>query len=87
MQKTFICKNCEKEKPVNIMLTVPQQYCGEAPCQRARKAEWQRQKKATDANYRARQQQCVRQWQQNIPLHRYMEPVSPGSPRLRCPKP
>ena len=72
MQKTFICKNCEKEKPVNIMLTVPQQYCGEAPCQRARKAEWQRQKKATDAKYRARQQQCVKNWQQNRPLHRYM---------------
>jgi hypothetical protein len=72
MSKTFICKNCDKEKPVNIRLIVPQQYCGDAPCQRARKAEWQRQKKATDAKYRARQQQCVKQWQQNKPLHRYL---------------
>lgn len=72
MKKTFICKNCNKRKPVNIRLTVPQQYCGDAPCQRARKAEWQRQKKATDANYLARQQQCVRQWQHNKPFHRYM---------------
>ena len=72
MQETFICKNCDKEKPVNIRLTVPQQYCGDALCQRARKAEWQWQKKAIDADYRARQQQCVKQWQQNKPLHRYM---------------
>ncbi len=72
MQKTFICKNCDKEKPVNIRLTVLQQYCGAASCQRARKAEWQRHKKAEDAKYRARQQQCVRHWQQHKPLHRYM---------------
>jgi leucyl aminopeptidase len=72
MQKTFICKNCDKEKPVNIRLIVPQQYCGDAPCQRARKTEWQRQKKATDAKYCVRQQQCVKQWQQNKPFHRYM---------------
>jgi hypothetical protein len=72
MSKTFICKNCNKEKPVNIRLIVPQQYCGDAPCQRARKAEWQRQKKATDAKYRARQQQCVKRWQNNNLLHRYM---------------
>jgi len=72
MPKTFICKNCDKEKPVNIRLTVPQQYCGDAPCQRARKAEWHRQKKASDADYRARQQQGVKHWQQHKPLHRYM---------------
>jgi hypothetical protein len=72
MSKTFICKNCKKEKPVNIRLIVPQQYCGDARCQRARKAEWQRHKKATDADYRARQQQCVRHWQQHKPLHQYM---------------
>jgi hypothetical protein len=46
MKKTFICKNCNKQNPVNIRLTVPQQYCGDAPCQR--------QKKTTDAKYRAR---------------------------------
>jgi hypothetical protein len=72
MSKTFICKNCNKKKSVNIRLIVPQQYCGDAACQRARKAEWQRHKKATDADYRARQQQCVRQWQQHKPLHQYM---------------
>ena len=72
MKKTFICKSCHKQKPVNIRLIVPQQYCGDAPCQRARKADWQRQKKATDADYRAQQQQDVRHWQQHKPLHRYM---------------
>lgn len=72
MPKTFICNNCNKEKPINIRLTLPQQYCGDARCQRARKAEWQRQQKATNAAYRARQQQCVKRWQQNQPLHRYM---------------
>lgn len=72
MTKTFICNNCHKEKPVNIRLIVPQHYCGDAPCQRARKAEWQGHKKASDADYRARQQQCVKRWQQHQPLHRYM---------------
>ena len=72
MKKTFICNNCKKQKPVNIRLIVPQHYCGDAPCQRARKAEWQRHKKASDADYRARQKQGVKHWQQQKPLHRYM---------------
>lgn len=72
MKKTFICKNCHKEKPINIRLIVPQQYCGDAPCQRACKTEWQRQRKASNAAYRARQQQCVKRWQKNKPLHKYM---------------
>jgi len=72
MLKTFICKNCDKEKPINIRLLVPQHYCGDTPCQLARKAEWQRHQKVSDADYRARQQQGVRHWQQNTPLHRYM---------------
>jgi len=80
MKKTFICKNCHKEKPINIRLIVPQQYCGDAPCQRARKAEWQRQKKANDANYRARQQQSVKRWQNNNLFHRYMSQYRQGHP-------
>lgn len=80
MKKTFICKNCHKEKPINIRLIVPQQYCGDAPCQRARKAEWQRQKKANDANYRARQQQSVTRWQNNNLFHRYMSQYRQGHP-------
>lgn len=72
MKITLSCKNCHKEKPINIRLQGKQQYCGDPECQRARKAAWQRHKKARDANYRARQQHCVTRWQQEHPMHRYM---------------
>ena len=71
MPKTIICKNCGKEKPANIRLKGTQEYCGEPDCQRARKAEWQREKLTKDADYSARQKQCVEKWRKNKPAHKY----------------
>ncbi len=71
MPKTIICKNCGKEKPANIHLKSNQEYCGDADCQRARKAAWQRAKMAHDADYRARQKQCVTNWQISTPANKY----------------
>lgn len=72
MKKTIICKNCGQQKLANIRLKGKQQYCGDSDCQRARKAAWQRENMEKDADYRNRQQQSVKRWQQQYPWHRYM---------------
>ena len=73
MPKTIICKNCGKQVPANIRLKGTQEYCGEPDCQRARKAAWQRAKKANDADYRARQKHCAENWKENKPAHKYQD--------------
>ena len=62
MQNTFVCKNCNQEKPANPRLKGTQKYCNAPACQRARKAEWQRQKLAAKPKYRRTQSECDRQW-------------------------
>lgn len=44
-----------------------QRFCGQKPCQRARKTIWQRQKMATDPDYKANQQNCQKEWQKRHP--------------------
>jgi hypothetical protein len=44
-----------------------QRYCSNPTCQRARKAQWQRDKLATDPDYRANQKDCQRNWQHQNP--------------------
>ena len=39
-----------------------QNYCPEQPCQRARKAAWQRYKMKTDADYRTQQRLSRQKW-------------------------
>jgi len=73
MTKTIICKNCGKKVPANVRLKGFQQYCGDPACQRARKATWQRTKKANDADYCARQKQCAENWKENKPAHKYQD--------------
>ena len=73
MSKTIICKNCDKEVPANIRLKGNQEYSGEPDCQRARKAAWQREKKAKDADYCARQKQRAKNWRENKPAHKYQD--------------
>jgi hypothetical protein len=41
-----------------------QRYCGKQECQRARKRMWQKNKMATDPDYRANQQDCNKAWQE-----------------------
>jgi hypothetical protein len=71
MQKTFICKNCEEEKPANPRLKGKQTYCGDPECQRARKAAWQREKMAKDADYPANKKESNKKWRQDRPAHQY----------------
>lgn len=44
-----------------------QRYCGNEACQRARKSLWQRRKMASDADYRANQRDCQKQWHKKHP--------------------
>lgn len=71
MQKTFICKNCKKEKPTNFRLKGNHKYCSDIECQRARKAAWQREKMAKDAEYRADKKESNEKWRKNRPAHQY----------------
>ena len=69
MQNTFICKGCNTKKPINPKLKGNQEYCGERKCQRKRKAAWQKNKMATDANYKQSQQKLVQNWRDKKPAH------------------
>jgi hypothetical protein len=44
-----------------------QRYCSEKECQRARKRLWQKQKLATDPDYKANQRDCQKTWRDNNP--------------------
>ena len=44
-------------------------YCDDKPCQRARKNSWQKQKVASDPDYRANQRECDRQWRIRNPAY------------------
>lgn len=44
-----------------------QRFCSNKACQRARKAQWQRDKLATDPDYRANQRDCPQSWQHQHP--------------------
>lgn len=44
-----------------------QRFCSNKACQRARKAQWQRDKLATDPDYRANQRDCQQSWQHQHP--------------------
>lgn len=44
-----------------------QNYCPEEPCQRARKAAWQRYKMKTDADYRTQQKLSHQKWVKKAP--------------------
>jgi len=73
MASTFVCKNCHQEKTGNIRLKIGQEYCSAIACQRARKKAWQQQKMARDDLYRQQQQDCLRQWRKQKPLHGYQK--------------
>jgi len=44
-----------------------QRFCNRKVCQRARKNLWQRQKMATDPDYRTNQKNCQKKWNQQHP--------------------
>lgn len=71
MSATFICKNCEQQRELNLRLKSTQQYCSDSTCQRARKRAWQKEKMATDAQYREKHRAAQRRWCKQKPLDRY----------------
>ncbi len=71
MQRSFVCKACNQEKSGNPKLKGNQHYCGAVVCQRARKAAWQKEKMASDAQYRADQITCLARWRRKRPLDQY----------------
>ena len=44
-----------------------QRYCSRAPCQRTRRRLWQKEKLATDEDYRLNQADAQRRWRQSHP--------------------
>lgn len=71
MPSKFVCQHCKRLIAANPRLKGQQRYCGDKRCQRARKRIWQRNKIASDGQYRLRQKQCQRRWCQSRPLHQY----------------
>jgi hypothetical protein len=61
MSRLIKCAHCRR-----LFSTSPrvknQRYCGRKECQRARKSKWQREKMATDPDYRANQRESQRNW-------------------------
>jgi hypothetical protein len=60
------CVHCGK---LFIPRNRKQNYCPEAPCQRARKAAWQRYKMKTDADYRTQQKLSNEKWIKENPSY------------------
>lgn len=64
--ETSICVHCLKGFKPNPRLK-RQRYCQSKPCQRARRALWQRQKIAGDPDYRDNKIRCQKQWHADHP--------------------
>lgn len=62
----YICVHCGKSFIPNPRVK-NQRYCSQRNCQKARRASWQRQKMATDPDYRENKERCQRQWHKSRP--------------------
>jgi len=66
MNHTHRCVHCRCHfRPDPRVKT--QRFCSNKTCQRARKAQWQRDKLASDPDYQANQKDCQRHWQSQHP--------------------
>ncbi|MDD2469086.1 MAG: hypothetical protein PHI97_34395 [Desulfobulbus sp.] len=78
--KPFCCNACHRIQPVNPR-NPKQEYCNRADCQRARKREWQRKKRAADPDYRQNQIDCQKRWREQHPHYwREYRKKKKGSP-------
>jgi hypothetical protein len=68
MNRTMRCAHCRCLFVPNPRATT-QRFCANKACQRARKAQWQRAKMATDPDDRANQQDCQHRWQHEHPQY------------------
>ena len=63
MQKRKRCRNEDCRELFTPCPQVPnQEYCSKKECQRARKREWNRNKLATDKNYRENRKDAQKRW-------------------------
>jgi len=60
------CKHCHRILDRNPRIK-KQDYCGRAPCQRARKRHWQTQKVQNDPDYRKNQKAAQDKWSEANP--------------------
>jgi len=63
MKRKIRCAHCRRSFDQNPRAK-NQRYCGRGPCQRARKALWQREKMARDPDYRDNQRDAWMAWQE-----------------------
>ena len=66
MSRTCRCTHCRRHFLPDPRVKT-QRFCSNKVCQRARKAQWQRAKLATDPDYRANQRDCQQHWQHQHP--------------------
>jgi hypothetical protein len=64
---TFKCCHCRCETSANSRLKGRQSYCGDPPCQRARKAAWKREKLDQDSDYRLNHAAGNKSWRTSNP--------------------
>jgi hypothetical protein len=64
MPTTFLCQNCGLEKPGNYRL-VEQKYCSDLECQRARRREYQNNRRKEDAVYRQNETAYQNAWRRS----------------------
>jgi len=61
-----ICIHCGKSFNPNPRVK-NQRYCNSNTCQKARRTSWQRQKIATDPDYKENKQRCEKEWHESHP--------------------
>jgi|WetSurMetagenome_2_1015567.scaffolds.fasta_scaffold160093_3 hypothetical protein len=62
------CAHCERVVPANPHIK-NQTHCKREACRRDKKRLWQRQKMATDPDYKANQRECNKAWQERNPQY------------------
>ena len=68
MNRTRRCAHCRRHFLPDPRVKT-QRFCSNKVCQRARKAQWQRAKLATDPDYQANQRDCHQRWRHQHPQY------------------
>jgi hypothetical protein len=68
MNRTCRCAHCCRHFLPDPRVKT-QRFCSNKRCQRARKAQWQRAKLATDPDYQANQRDCQQRWYHQHPQY------------------
>lgn len=66
IRRTFRCRHCRRNRPRNPRVK-DQEYCGDLACQNARKNEWRKKKRQSDAAYRESVRESQKQWREKNP--------------------